>query len=68
MKDNLARRNWGGSKQCSFCLHNETIQQLFFTAIMLGLSRDWLILHLALQHPAIYNTCSDLGLIKLRAN
>jgi hypothetical protein len=40
----------------------------FFTAIMLGLSRDWLILHLALQHPAIYNTCSDLGLIKLRAN
>jgi hypothetical protein len=29
-KDNLARRNWGGSKQCSFCLHNETIQYLFF--------------------------------------
>jgi hypothetical protein len=30
MKDNLARRNWGDSKQCSFCLQNETIQHLFF--------------------------------------
>jgi hypothetical protein len=29
-KDNLARRNWGGSKQCSFCLREETIQHMFF--------------------------------------
>jgi hypothetical protein len=29
-KDNLAKRNWDGSKQCSFCLHDETIQHLFF--------------------------------------
>jgi hypothetical protein len=29
-KDNLARWNWGGSKQCSFCLGDETIQHLFF--------------------------------------
>jgi hypothetical protein len=29
-KDNLARRKWGGSKQYSFCLHNETIQHLLF--------------------------------------
>jgi hypothetical protein len=29
-KDNLAKRNCGGSKQCSFCLHDETIQHIFF--------------------------------------
>jgi hypothetical protein len=29
-KDNLAWRHWDGSKQCSFCLHNETIQHMFF--------------------------------------
>jgi hypothetical protein len=29
-KYNLARRNWGGSTQCSFCLQEEFIQHLFF--------------------------------------
>jgi hypothetical protein len=29
-KDNLAKRNWDGSKQCSFCLRDESIQHLFF--------------------------------------
>jgi hypothetical protein len=29
-KDNLAKRNWGGSKQCTFCLSEESIQHLFF--------------------------------------
>jgi len=29
-KDNLARRNWIGSKVCSFCNREETIQHLFF--------------------------------------
>jgi hypothetical protein len=29
-KDNLARRNWHGCKQCVFCSHPETIQHLFF--------------------------------------
>ena len=29
-KDNLARRNWIGSKVCSFCNWEETIQHLFF--------------------------------------
>uniref|UniRef100_A0A453E3M2 Reverse transcriptase zinc-binding domain-containing protein n=1 Tax=Aegilops tauschii subsp. strangulata TaxID=200361 RepID=A0A453E3M2_AEGTS len=28
-KDNLARRNWSGSKKC-FCTHDETIKHLFF--------------------------------------
>ena len=30
IKDNLARRNWIGSKVCSFCNWEETIQHLFF--------------------------------------
>ena len=29
-KDNLAHRNWQGSKKCSFCTHDETIKHLFF--------------------------------------
>ena len=32
-KDNLARRNWNGSKKCVFCSHNETIQHLFFNCL-----------------------------------
>ena len=28
-KDNLARRNWNGNKQCCFCSGDETIQHLF---------------------------------------
>ena len=29
-KDNLAKRNWHGSKQCCFCHKDETIKHLFF--------------------------------------
>ena len=29
-KDNLAKRNWQGSKSCVFCHQNETIKHLFF--------------------------------------
>jgi hypothetical protein len=29
-KDNLAKRNWHGSKRCVFCHHDETIKHLFF--------------------------------------
>jgi len=29
-KDNLAKRNWHGSKQCVFCHKDETIKHLFF--------------------------------------
>jgi hypothetical protein len=29
-KDNLAKRNWHGSKKCVFCHHDETIKHLFF--------------------------------------
>jgi hypothetical protein len=30
IKDNLAKRNWNGGKQCCFCHENETIKHLFF--------------------------------------
>ena len=29
-KDNLAKRNWQGSKSCCFCHKDETIKHLFF--------------------------------------
>ena len=29
-RDNLAKRNWQGSKKCVFCHHDETIKYLFF--------------------------------------
>jgi hypothetical protein len=29
-KDNLAKRNWHGSKMCCFCHKDETIKHLFF--------------------------------------
>jgi hypothetical protein len=29
-KDNLARKNWDGSKQCCFCQRDESIHHLFF--------------------------------------
>jgi hypothetical protein len=29
-KDNLAKRNWNGVKQCYFCHENETIKHLFY--------------------------------------
>jgi hypothetical protein len=29
-KDNLAKRNWNGGKQCYFCHENETIKHLFY--------------------------------------
>jgi hypothetical protein len=39
-KVNLARQNWGGSKQCSLCLREESIQHIFFVAIKRGFSGD----------------------------
>jgi hypothetical protein len=29
-KDNLVKCSWGDSKQCDFCLHDETTQHLFY--------------------------------------
>jgi hypothetical protein len=29
-RDNMKRRKWPGNPVCSFCLHNESIEHLFF--------------------------------------
>jgi hypothetical protein len=50
-KDNLAKRNWHGSKECVFCHQNETIQHLFFQC---RFARSiWSVIQLAstLYHP-----------------
>jgi len=33
-KDNLAKRNWTGSRRCSFCDHDESIKHLFLDCPM----------------------------------
>ena len=46
-KDNLAKRNWNGSKKCCFCDQDETIQHLFFTCPFAKMI--WRIVHMALN-------------------
>src|SRR6187551_2332550 len=48
-KDNLARRNWNGSKLCSFCSKEETIQHLFFDCHMATLM--WRAVQFVLNRP-----------------
>ena len=56
-KDNLAKRNWNGSKLCSYCQNDETISHLFFNcqmacllwriiSITFGLSKPNSVVHL----------------------
>ena len=56
-KDNLAKRNWNGSKLCSCCQNDETIAHLFFNcqmacllwriiSITFGLSKPNSVVHL----------------------
>ena len=42
-KDNLAKRNWNGSKQCCYCSAEETIAHLFFDCHLARLV--WRIIH-----------------------
>ena len=44
-KDNLAKRNWNGSKKCCFCDQDETIQHLFFSCPFAKMI--WRIVHMA---------------------
>jgi hypothetical protein len=44
-KDNLAKRNWQGSKQCCFCHRDETIKHLFFYCCFTQVV--WSIIHAA---------------------
>jgi hypothetical protein len=41
-KNNLAKRNWGGSKQCNFCRHDETVHlffDCFYARFLYGLTQ-----------------------------
>ena len=42
-KDNLAKRNWNGSKQCCYCSAEKTIAHLFFDCHLARLV--WRIIH-----------------------
>ena len=48
-KDNLAKRNWSGSKKCCFCDLNETIQHLFFDCQ--HAKTIWRVVHAGLTPP-----------------
>jgi hypothetical protein len=56
-KDNLAKRNWHGSKMCCFCHKDETIKHLFFEChfvcsiwsiiqVATGLTKSYSVSHL----------------------
>jgi hypothetical protein len=66
-KDNIAKHNWGGSKQCSFCLHNETMQHLFFECYYARFL--WGLIQIAFNLPLhiIFNICSTCGQTKSEA-
>jgi hypothetical protein len=51
MKDNLARRNWNGNKQCCFSHKNETIKHLFFECIYLKILWGLLFVTLNIVPP-----------------
>uniref|UniRef100_A0A453I9I9 Reverse transcriptase zinc-binding domain-containing protein n=1 Tax=Aegilops tauschii subsp. strangulata TaxID=200361 RepID=A0A453I9I9_AEGTS len=44
-KDNLAKRNWTGSRRCSFCDHDESIKHLFLDCPMAKVL--WRSIHIA---------------------
>jgi hypothetical protein len=44
-KDNLAKRNWHGSKKCCFCNQDESIQHLFISCPLAKVV--WRIVHMA---------------------
>jgi hypothetical protein len=52
-KDNLAKRNWQGSKYCCFCSNFETIQHMFLSVIMLNFFGIRCIWCLALPHHVL---------------
>jgi hypothetical protein len=54
-KDNLAKRNWFGSKKCGFCHQGETIRHLFF---QYRFDRSiWLAIQLASTHISVTLHC-----------
>ena len=50
-KDNLAKRNWDGSKKCCFCDQEETIQHLFISCPLAKMIWRIVFMALNLQPP-----------------
>jgi hypothetical protein len=48
-KDNLAKRNWVGSKKCCHCDQDKIIQHIFIECPFAGVV--WLIIHLSFNLP-----------------
>jgi hypothetical protein len=58
-KDNLAKRNWNGRKQCSFCMNNESIQHLFFKCYYVRFL--WGLAHITFGIPPPRNRAHMFG-------
>jgi hypothetical protein len=58
-KDNLAKRNWNGSKTCCFCNQMETIQHLFIECIFA--KKLWRIIHMTFNIPPPTNITNLFG-------
>jgi hypothetical protein len=58
-KDNLARRNSNGSKQCCFCTNNESIHHLFYNCYYAKFL--WGLTHITFDITPPQNTCLDYG-------
>ena len=52
-KDNLAKRNWTGSRRCSFCDRDESIKHLFLDCPMT--KKLWWSVHIAFNHSSDYH-------------
>jgi hypothetical protein len=50
-KNNLAKRNWDGSKQYNFCCRDEGIQHLFFNCLYARFV--WRLVHITFGIPLI---------------
>jgi hypothetical protein len=60
-KDNLAKRNWKGSKKCCFCAQDESIQHLFISCRLAKIV--WRIVYMAFKifHPPTLQICLETG-------
>ena len=63
-KDNLAKRNWQGSKKCVFCHHDENINTFSFSVILLGLYGQSSRLVLTYTHHGALRIFSAIGLME----
>ena len=60
-RDNLARRNWQGSKTCVFCQHDMSIKHLFFECKFARAIRVIVQIVSHLYPHVVHLTCSTIG-------